>query len=229
MLALLLHRCLFSSAWLWCWLYYYTGVCSRQHDCDVGLITTQVSVLVSMVVMLPLLLHRCLFSSVWWWCWLYYYMSVLIRVMVLLVLSAVLQVAVRVLETGVWGAYYNVMTNLKDIKDENFKSEVSTLSHCTCTSACLPVSVSSSLLLSDSLLLSVSLSLSCSLSVFLSVSACLSLAFCLLLSVCLSVHLFLCVCLCVSLSVCPPPHGETLWLLFWVIVKAREQETPKWD
>ncbi|KAK7109256.1 formimidoyltransferase-cyclodeaminase-like [Littorina saxatilis] len=35
-----------------------------------------------------------------------------------------LQVGARVLETGVWGAYYNVMTNLKDIKDESFKSQV---------------------------------------------------------------------------------------------------------
>ena len=67
------------SAWLWCWLYYYTGVCSRQRDCDVGFIITQVSVLVSMVVMLLLLLHRCLFLSAWLWCWLYYYTGVCSR------------------------------------------------------------------------------------------------------------------------------------------------------
>lgn len=35
-----------------------------------------------------------------------------------------LQVGARVLETGVWGAYYNVTTNLKDIKDEEFKATV---------------------------------------------------------------------------------------------------------
>ena len=118
--------------------------------------------------------------------------------MVLLVLSAVLQVAVRVLETGVWGAYYNVMTNLKDIKDENFKSEVSTLSHCTFTSSCLSVSVSSSLLLSDSVALCLSLSL------FFSVFLCVCLSVSHFLSPSLSVFLFLCVCLCVS--ICLPPH-----------------------
>lgn len=37
-----------------------------------------------------------------------------------------LQVGVRVLETGVWGAYYNVVTNLKDIKNERFISQVRT-------------------------------------------------------------------------------------------------------
>ncbi|XP_076461049.1 formimidoyltransferase-cyclodeaminase-like [Babylonia areolata] len=35
-----------------------------------------------------------------------------------------LQVGARVLETGVWGAYYNVLTNLKDVKDEDFKTKV---------------------------------------------------------------------------------------------------------
>lgn len=35
-----------------------------------------------------------------------------------------LQVGARALETGVWGAYYNVMTNLKDVKDEDFKVKV---------------------------------------------------------------------------------------------------------
>ncbi|XP_046369609.2 formimidoyltransferase-cyclodeaminase-like [Haliotis rufescens] len=34
-----------------------------------------------------------------------------------------LQVGVRALETGVWGAYYNVKTNLKDIKDETFREK----------------------------------------------------------------------------------------------------------
>ncbi|KAL8587067.1 hypothetical protein ACOMHN_023457 [Nucella lapillus] len=37
-----------------------------------------------------------------------------------------LQVGVRVLETGVWGAYYNVLTNLKDVKDGEFKTKVRT-------------------------------------------------------------------------------------------------------
>jgi hypothetical protein len=35
---------------------------------------------------------------------------------------------VRVLETGVWGAYYNVMINLKDIKNKEFVSQVRLLS-----------------------------------------------------------------------------------------------------
>lgn len=35
-----------------------------------------------------------------------------------------LQVGVRCLETGVWGAYYNVVTNLDDIKDEEYKAKV---------------------------------------------------------------------------------------------------------
>ena len=34
------------------------------------------------------------------------------------------QVGARSLETGVWGAYYNVITNLEDIKDEEFKKKV---------------------------------------------------------------------------------------------------------
>ncbi|XP_053374675.1 formimidoyltransferase-cyclodeaminase-like [Mercenaria mercenaria] len=36
-----------------------------------------------------------------------------------------LQVGVRMLETAVWGAYYNVKTNLDDVKDEEFKKKVS--------------------------------------------------------------------------------------------------------
>jgi len=35
-----------------------------------------------------------------------------------------MQVGVRCLETGVWGAYYNVITNLDEIKDEEFKAKV---------------------------------------------------------------------------------------------------------
>ncbi|EDO45893.1 predicted protein [Nematostella vectensis] len=35
-----------------------------------------------------------------------------------------LQVGARSLETGVWGAYYNVKINLPDIKDEQYKAEV---------------------------------------------------------------------------------------------------------
>jgi len=34
-----------------------------------------------------------------------------------------LQVGVRCLETGVWGAYYNVKINLNDLKDEEFKKQ----------------------------------------------------------------------------------------------------------
>ena len=36
----------------------------------------------------------------------------------------VLQVGARALETGVWGAYYNVVINMADIKDEEFKTKV---------------------------------------------------------------------------------------------------------
>ncbi|XP_025096072.1 formimidoyltransferase-cyclodeaminase-like [Pomacea canaliculata] len=35
-----------------------------------------------------------------------------------------LQVGVRVLETAVWGTYYNVVTNLKDIKDEELRTKM---------------------------------------------------------------------------------------------------------
>ncbi|XP_048754244.1 formimidoyltransferase-cyclodeaminase-like isoform X3 [Ostrea edulis] len=35
-----------------------------------------------------------------------------------------LQVGVRMLETGVWGTYYNVTTNLADLKDPEFKTQV---------------------------------------------------------------------------------------------------------
>lgn len=35
-----------------------------------------------------------------------------------------LQVAAKALETGVFGAYYNVVINLKDVKDESFKTEI---------------------------------------------------------------------------------------------------------
>ena len=36
-----------------------------------------------------------------------------------------LQVAAKALETAVFGAYYNVVINLKDITDESFKVTVS--------------------------------------------------------------------------------------------------------
>lgn len=35
-----------------------------------------------------------------------------------------LQVGVRMLETAVWGTYYNVTTNLSDLKDQEFKTQV---------------------------------------------------------------------------------------------------------
>jgi len=35
-----------------------------------------------------------------------------------------IQVGVRCLETGVWGAYYNVMTNVNEVKEEEFKNKV---------------------------------------------------------------------------------------------------------
>lgn len=35
-----------------------------------------------------------------------------------------MQVGARILETGVWGAYYNVMINLDQIKDTEFKDQV---------------------------------------------------------------------------------------------------------
>lgn len=37
----------------------------------------------------------------------------------------VLQVAAKALETGVFGAYFNVLINLKDITDQDFKEQVS--------------------------------------------------------------------------------------------------------
>lgn len=36
-----------------------------------------------------------------------------------------LQVAAKALETGVFGAYFNVLINLKDITDQDFKEQVS--------------------------------------------------------------------------------------------------------
>lgn len=35
------------------------------------------------------------------------------------------QVAAKALETGVFGAYFNVLTNLKDMTDDAFKDKVS--------------------------------------------------------------------------------------------------------
>ncbi|RUS72492.1 hypothetical protein EGW08_019746 [Elysia chlorotica] len=35
-----------------------------------------------------------------------------------------LQVGARVLETGVWGAYYNVMINLQQIEDKEFADKI---------------------------------------------------------------------------------------------------------
>lgn len=37
------------------------------------------------------------------------------------------QVGVRMLETAVWGTYYNVTTNLSDLKDQEFKTQASTM------------------------------------------------------------------------------------------------------
>ncbi|XP_028395234.1 formimidoyltransferase-cyclodeaminase-like isoform X2 [Dendronephthya gigantea] len=39
-----------------------------------------------------------------------------------------IQVGVRCLETGVWGAYYNILINLPDVKDEAYKEQVKTTS-----------------------------------------------------------------------------------------------------
>lgn len=39
-------------------------------------------------------------------------------------LCVLLQVAAKALETAVFGAYYNVIINLKDITDEDFKTSV---------------------------------------------------------------------------------------------------------
>lgn len=36
-----------------------------------------------------------------------------------------LQVAAKALETGMFGAYFNVLINLKDISDDKFKDQVS--------------------------------------------------------------------------------------------------------
>lgn len=38
--------------------------------------------------------------------------------------SPLLQVAAKALETGVFGAYFNVLINLKDITDDVFKDQV---------------------------------------------------------------------------------------------------------
>lgn len=35
------------------------------------------------------------------------------------------QVGARSLETGVWGTFHNVITNLSDIRDEDYKTKVS--------------------------------------------------------------------------------------------------------
>jgi glutamate formiminotransferase/formiminotetrahydrofolate cyclodeaminase len=35
------------------------------------------------------------------------------------------EVGAKALETGIWGAYQNVMINMKDIKDEAFKKDIS--------------------------------------------------------------------------------------------------------
>ena len=40
-------------------------------------------------------------------------------------LSLCLQVGARSLETAVWGAFYNVKINLKDITDDMFSKQVS--------------------------------------------------------------------------------------------------------
>ena len=36
-----------------------------------------------------------------------------------------MQVAAKALETGVFGAYFNVLINLKDVTDDAFKDQVS--------------------------------------------------------------------------------------------------------
>ncbi len=41
------------------------------------------------------------------------------------------QVAAKALETAVFGAYYNVIINLKDIKDASFRAAVSIRKHST--------------------------------------------------------------------------------------------------
>ncbi len=43
------------------------------------------------------------------------------------------QVAAKALETAVFGAYYNVIINLKDIKDASFRAAVSIRKHSTTT------------------------------------------------------------------------------------------------
>lgn len=42
-------------------------------------------------------------------------------------LGLISQVGVRMLETAVWGTYYNVTTNLSDLKDQEFKTQASTM------------------------------------------------------------------------------------------------------
>lgn len=46
-------------------------------------------------------------------------------------MSVLFQVAAKALETAVFGAYYNVMINLKDITDDAFKEAVSMCVVCT--------------------------------------------------------------------------------------------------
>jgi glutamate formiminotransferase / formiminotetrahydrofolate cyclodeaminase len=38
------------------------------------------------------------------------------------------QVGVKSIETGVWGAYQNVLTNVKEVKDEELRNKVTYLS-----------------------------------------------------------------------------------------------------
>lgn len=38
--------------------------------------------------------------------------------------NACIQVAAKALEAGVFGAYFNVVTNLKDVMDEDFRKDV---------------------------------------------------------------------------------------------------------
>lgn len=42
-------------------------------------------------------------------------------------LGLISQMGIRMMETAVWGTYYNVTTNLSDLKDQEFKTQASTM------------------------------------------------------------------------------------------------------
>lgn len=52
------------------------------------------------------------------------YVSASVQQLLSIELAKKLQVGAKCMETGVYGAYYNVLVNLKDLKDDKQKAEV---------------------------------------------------------------------------------------------------------